>query len=174
MAAEERDGLRRRERRQTDDAVGVDAGSGGRGGAGGAGASDGASGGVIGRRGGAAGQVDGAAGGGVGNGASDDRAARRRAAAAASGLSPRAKARVAHGFAFTKRDLQLKHALLRDSNNLRFRELYHTDDWWINAIVLLVVLLSAWLYKTGGWPFDGSLGIGGQAGGGGRAGGRNG
>lgn len=51
--------------------------------------------------------------------------------------------------------LRRSAALMKNSKNLRFRELYRADDATLNAFVLMVVFLLVWLAHTRSWPFEG-------------------
>jgi len=51
--------------------------------------------------------------------------------------------------------LRRSRALMKNSKNLRFRELYHADDAGLNAFVVMVIFFLIWLAHTRSWPFDG-------------------
>lgn len=55
---------------------------------------------------------------------------------------------------FSRRRIEPKLDLLRDSRNLRFRELFHAPDTWMNVLALAVMIVLIVLGATESGPFS--------------------
>lgn len=65
--------------------------------------------------------------------------------------SVKAKEAIAHGRMGAFRE---KRKLLQDNKNLRFHDIYHAPDTWVNALFVAGVFVVIYLYHSKTWPFS--------------------